>query len=858
MIDYNDTSIAAVGSSQFARSGWAPKSARDRQIEDGSLYDKYFTIPNLTDDIAKRDGSVEDTVVLMKKIILTKSNQVEKLAKEVLASYKLDGKLNVYETVENIFWFVFRYIKYNLEEGEQLQTPRHTWYQAQILARQNPTIKNSADCDCMAIFCGSCMYELGIPFDIKIAGYSSGNYQHVYCVAYDNQTPIICDPVTNYFNYEKPPVIQKSYKITPKMALSGNDIHILDGTEQPQPPQLKQGIVYREEPDGNLTVISGLDGRRKKKKNKKSAIQVVKKVKNTTSDIEPSDGAEGGVVKYVKSSGGGSARIFKKLRKKNKTVNGETDPEENDEEIGTLGKKSAKKKKKAEKKAAKKQKKAEKKAEKKKKKVEKKAAKKEKKAEKKAAKKEKKAEKKAKKLEKKAAKKGGKKAEKLKKKAEAVREKGKIKAENIKEKAKTKTENKLKRIDEKLKKKTAKIEVKKLKQSGASKSEIKEAKKKLKQVKKEIRKARKEDGRGFFRKIGNAVKSGAMLPVRGAFLALLRLNFRGLATRFYENKEAYDKFLKKWKKVFGGKEARFKLAITTGQVHKPLFGSKKTNKKIEEQAAQLDNGTPVEGLFGLGLGSLGIEPTTTAAAAWAAVASSALSAAVGVLKKLGVNVPESLEDAVEAGQDVAEMLEDMEITDDPDDYEGGDLSQYLDAGMDEKSAKKAAKKAKKAEKKAEKAASKATEKANKQAAKDQKKAEKEKRKADKQAAKEQKKANKNNKNSEDMANGKFLNFLKKGAETAANVVSTMTNANNQPLPTVNENAQTTMPNTTAPTTQKKEGWIKEHPAASALIGVTLLGGIVFGIVKATSGSKNNTQKKENNDSNEKLSAVLLS
>lgn len=760
-MDLNSVFLGEV----ICRSGWAPESARDRQIEDGSQFDAYFSKPELKKDLKKRDGSVSDTVKLMKTIIKTKSQQVDRLAREVLAITNADGKLNIYSTVENIFNFIFKYIKYNIEDGEQLQSPRHTWWRAQVLARENPKKENSADCDCMSIFAGSCMYRLGIPFSLKIAGYSGDVFQHVYCVAYDRGTPIICDPVTNRFNYEKPPVISRLFPIKPKpMALNGTDIYVLDGIDDKH--NLPVGISYKEGPDGSMMVVGGND-------------------------------------------------LFNGLAG----------------EIGDLGKS----KKRAAKKAARKQKRAEKKAAKKKKKIEKKAKKKEKRAEKKAQRKLKKAEKKAKRLEKKAARKGGKKAEKLLKKAAAAREAGQIKADAIREKAKEKIENKLKRVDEKLKKKTAKIELKRLKQSGASKAEIKAAKKHLKEVKKEIRKARKEDGRGFFRKIGKGIKSATMLPVRAAFLMLMNLNFRGLASRLYENKEAYDKFLKKWKNVFGGKEPKLKIAITKGQAKKPLFGSKKTNASVAANAVEVQQ--DVEGF----LGALGVEPTTTTAAAAMAAASSALAALTKILKAMGVNVPESVEEAIEAGQDIAELLPDKPISEDPENWENPDeYNADADTDGDGVISKKEARKAKKAAKKAAKAEKKAA-----------KKAAKAEKKAARKAGKESDESEDETQESNDMANGKFINFLKNGVSKVTDVVSTVTNMTNQELPTPQvaptSNSQSVMPNAVAPTTKMQTtAPAAQQPQQQGMstgtkiaIGAGVLAAICGIIYLATSGGSNN-------------------
>lgn len=266
--------------SSFYGGGYAPKSAKDRSIEDGSAFDHYFSSPSLSKDCKKKDGQVDDTIRIMQRLIRQKFGQVSALAQDI-AVKGADGRLDIYATCNRIFDFVFRYIKYNLEEGEQLQTPRHTWYQAQVLARQHPeNPKNSADCDCMSIFCGSMMYALGIPFGLRIAGYSGGDYQHVYCVAYNyDGTPIICDPVMDAFNKEKPPSIQKTISVlskTSKMALQGTDIYVLDGVDNA--PSDKGVNVYSEAGDGSLLLVGTLDGKAKRKE-KKAAKQQAKAAK---------------------------------------------------------------------------------------------------------------------------------------------------------------------------------------------------------------------------------------------------------------------------------------------------------------------------------------------------------------------------------------------------------------------------------------------------------------------------------------------------------------------------------------------------------------------------------------------------
>ena len=194
--------------------GYSPLSAKFRTIEDGSRFDHLFPEPELKKTVLKKDGSVEDTVQLMKRIIKDYSYQVRDLAKI------LRGK-TIRESAKNVFDFVFKYIKYNVEKGEQLRTPAYTWYCAQVRARQGNQFdrENSADCDCMSIFCGSLFYEMKIPFALRIAGYKRdngvvGNWQHVYTIVYGDGENIICDPVTHKFDYEKPTGKEKTFPMS--------------------------------------------------------------------------------------------------------------------------------------------------------------------------------------------------------------------------------------------------------------------------------------------------------------------------------------------------------------------------------------------------------------------------------------------------------------------------------------------------------------------------------------------------------------------------------------------------------------------------------------------------------------------
>jgi hypothetical protein len=249
--------------------GYSPISARERKIKDGSKYDYLFPKPEMKKTLLKEDGEVEDTIERMRNIVKDYSYQVRNLVKI------LKGK-NRYESVKNVFDFVYNYIKYQVEDGEKLRTPAYTWYEAQVLKRQNPNDdKIGADCDCMSIFCGCCFREMKIPFSFRVTGYSDSlgfcrGFQHVYTIAYDeNGKEIICDPVYIEFNKEKKYSIQKTYT----MSLNGTDIIMLSGLGDNE---------YVEQADGGLGELAGRKKRkerRAKRKEKKKARKAARKEK---------------------------------------------------------------------------------------------------------------------------------------------------------------------------------------------------------------------------------------------------------------------------------------------------------------------------------------------------------------------------------------------------------------------------------------------------------------------------------------------------------------------------------------------------------------------------------------------------
>ena len=107
---------------------------------------------------------------------------------------------------------------------------------------------------------------------------------------------------------------------------------------------------------------------------------------------------------------------------------------------------------------------------------------------------------------------------------------------------------------------------------GLKSISINNAKKGLKQV------SVKNLGKGL-KKVGRAVKTAALAPARGAFLALVRLNYRGSASRFnLLNEQGQKKLYDKWEKL-GGKTDAIKRAIDAGKGKKMLACGKKCRAK---------------------------------------------------------------------------------------------------------------------------------------------------------------------------------------------------------------------------------------------------------------------------------------
>ncbi len=175
-----------------------------RKIKDGSRYNHLFPAKGQSygnSTILNEDGSVEQTVKYMAGIIKRDAADTAKIAQV------LKGKTRE-ETLRNIHGFMIDYLQYDTEDQEQLRSPRRTWWVGQS-QRDEETGDQGVDCDDLAIFSGSILYNLGIPFFIRIVKISGDEWQHVYLVVPASGRSlsaayITLDGVISQYNYEYP------------------------------------------------------------------------------------------------------------------------------------------------------------------------------------------------------------------------------------------------------------------------------------------------------------------------------------------------------------------------------------------------------------------------------------------------------------------------------------------------------------------------------------------------------------------------------------------------------------------------------------------------------------------------------
>lgn len=208
-----------------------------RPIKDGSKYNYLMPKPDNKVYIAKRDADAGDTIKVMQQVVKESAGQVEKLAKYLYHK-------NLYQFLSNIWNFLYHHIQYKLDDGEEVRTPARSWSDRQT----------GIDCDCFAVFIGTILYYLKIPFAFRITkywtplGFPREDYQHVYVVVpldgenFNSYYTVDC--VLSAFNYEKPFSNKKDF------IMPGLNVKVLSGFGNIVVSDLKKVLFAANELEG--------------------------------------------------------------------------------------------------------------------------------------------------------------------------------------------------------------------------------------------------------------------------------------------------------------------------------------------------------------------------------------------------------------------------------------------------------------------------------------------------------------------------------------------------------------------------------------------------------------------------------
>lgn len=224
-------------------------ASNHREIASGHEYDRYFPAPQKSDPYLSYHGSTHDTISYMADIIRSTNDQTQKIAPV------LKGKTRN-ETLKHIFDFVFGHMQYKPDDPryEELRAPARAWADRQT----------GVDCDCYSIFIGSILFNLGIPFALRMVKIHHRNYfQHVYVVVpkYGKERDLgnrnsyyVIDPVLDTYNEEHPFTEKYDHFMTPIKFLNG-----LAGDDAPAPVELFYSDEAAETPQNNVVFFDGID-----------------------------------------------------------------------------------------------------------------------------------------------------------------------------------------------------------------------------------------------------------------------------------------------------------------------------------------------------------------------------------------------------------------------------------------------------------------------------------------------------------------------------------------------------------------------------------------------------------------------
>lgn len=217
-----------------------------RRIEGGNQFNHLFLSPQGQNVRIKKRADLEDTVALMKRVIRETLTDTSKVANLLRLG-------NTKQTLANVWNFCFKHLQYRRDEEniEQVRRPARTWSDR----------KQGVDCDCMTVFIGSILLNLGIPFMIRLSRNSleATGFEHVYPVAITNQGKVIMDCVVHQFNFQAPYLEIKDINM---------ELQYLNGFDDDDFDDEVDGFDGYDDEFDEYDDLEGLDGKQKRQEKK--------------------------------------------------------------------------------------------------------------------------------------------------------------------------------------------------------------------------------------------------------------------------------------------------------------------------------------------------------------------------------------------------------------------------------------------------------------------------------------------------------------------------------------------------------------------------------------------------------------
>lgn len=205
----------------------------NRATRSGEEFESFLPAPDWQMKVVRRGADVSLVVGEMEKLIKQTAYQTRELSKRLL-------RQDLYSTCKAIWEFLYHHHKYREDdEGEeQLRTPALSWYLRTI---------RGIDCDDFSIFAGTLLYNLQVPFYLRIAKYKKNHFQHVYVIVPEkNNKYLAIDAVLNRFDSEEVPTEYKDFLVMNTNNLNGIDVSVLSG--------------FENEPNSELSnILNGVD-----------------------------------------------------------------------------------------------------------------------------------------------------------------------------------------------------------------------------------------------------------------------------------------------------------------------------------------------------------------------------------------------------------------------------------------------------------------------------------------------------------------------------------------------------------------------------------------------------------------------